>query len=129
KFALSWALLSYVDALGYLRQNLQPTVALREEARQAAETALALQPNLGEAILAKGYYHYACLKDYDTAVHYFEQARQLLPNSSRVPESLANVARRLGQWEQCESYFNEAERLDPRDVNLLTQHALFYIAL
>jgi non-specific serine/threonine protein kinase len=29
-FALSWALLSYVDALGYLTLNLQPTVALRE---------------------------------------------------------------------------------------------------
>ena len=70
---------------------LQPTVALREEARQAAETALTLQPNLGEAVLAKGYYHYACLKDYDTAVRYFEQARQLLPNSSRIPESLAYV--------------------------------------
>ena len=26
-------------------------------------------------------------------------------------------------------YFKEAERLDPRDVNLLTQEALFYIAL
>src|SRR5205823_506653 len=87
KFALSWALLSFVDALGYLTQSLQPTIALREEARQAAETALKLQPNLGEAILAKGYYHYACLKDYDTAVRYFEQARQLLPNSSRIPES------------------------------------------
>jgi hypothetical protein len=47
--------------------NLQPTDALREETRQAAETAVALQPNLGEAVLAKGYYHYACLKDYDTA--------------------------------------------------------------
>src|SRR5437773_1238296 len=53
KFALSWALLSYVDALGYLIRALQPTVALREEARQAAETALTLQPNLGEAVLAK----------------------------------------------------------------------------
>ena len=40
------------------RQSLQPTVALREEARQAAETALTLQPNLGEAVLAKGPYHY-----------------------------------------------------------------------
>ena len=29
--------------------TLQPTIALREEARQAAETALTLQPNLGEA--------------------------------------------------------------------------------
>src|SRR5438094_3785084 len=52
KFALSWALLSYVDAFGYLGTSLQPTVTLREEARQAAETALTLQPNLGEALHA-----------------------------------------------------------------------------
>ncbi|PYJ76370.1 MAG: hypothetical protein DME69_13210 [Verrucomicrobia bacterium] len=93
KFALSWALLSSVDASGYLSTSVQPTVALREEARQAAETALTLQPNLGEALMAKGYYHLGCLKEYDTAVRYFEQARQL------------------------------------RNGNLLTQHALSYIAL
>jgi TolB-like protein len=96
KFALGWALLSYTDARGYRTLNLQPTVALREEARQAAETALTLQPNLGEAVLAKGYYHYSCLKDYETAVPYFEQARPLLPNSSRIPESLAYLERRRG---------------------------------
>jgi TolB-like protein/Tfp pilus assembly protein PilF len=129
KFALSWALLSFVDAVGYITTNLQPTVALREEARQAAETALTLQPSLGEALLAKGYYHYACLKDYETAVRYFEQARQFLPNSSRIPQSLAYVTRRRGQWERSESYFNEAERLDPRNVSLLSQHALSYVAL
>src|SRR5262249_46585835 len=109
KFALAWALLSYVDSRGYITTNLQRTVALREEARQAAETALTLQPNLGEALVAKGHYHYACLKDYDTAVRYFEQARQFLPNSSWVHESLAWVERRRGQWDQSESYFNEAE--------------------
>src|SRR5205809_2610958 len=127
KFALGWALLSYVDAASYRNQALQPTVALREEARQAAETALTLQPNLGEALHAKGYYHYACLKDYDTAVRYFEQARQLLPNSSRILESLAYLERRRGQWDRSESYFNEAERLDPRNLHLLTQHAVTYI--
>jgi TolB-like protein len=129
KFALAWALLSYVDARGYITTALQPTDALREEARHAAKTALTLQPNLGEAILAMGHYHYACLKDYDTAVLYFEQARQFLPNSSQIPESLAYVARRRGQWDQSELYFNEAERLDPRNINLLTQHALSYICL
>jgi TolB-like protein/Flp pilus assembly protein TadD len=127
KFAVSWALLSYVDAVGYRTLTLQPTAALREETRQAAETALTLQPNLGEALMAKGYYHYACLKDYDTAVRYFEQARQFLPNNSQIPESLAYVARRRGQWNQSESYFNEAERLDPRNVLLLTQRAASYI--
>ncbi len=127
KFALAWALLSYVDALGYLTLTLQPTAALREETGQAAKTAIGLQPNLGEAILAKGYYYYACLKDNDAAVRYFEQARQFLPNSSQIPESLAYVARRRGQWEQSENYFNEAERLDPRNASLLTQHAQSYM--
>jgi tetratricopeptide (TPR) repeat protein len=129
KFGLGWALLSFVDAYGYRSTFLQPTVALREEARQAAETALTLQPNLGEALVAKGYYHYFCPRDYDTAVRYFEQARPLLPNSSRIPESLAYVARRRGQWDRSESYFNEAERLDPRNVRLLTEHAGSYMLL
>jgi TolB-like protein/tetratricopeptide (TPR) repeat protein/class 3 adenylate cyclase len=129
KFALCWALLSSVEARGYITQSLQPTAALREEARQAAETALTLQPKLGEAIVAKGSYCYAFLRDYDAAVRYFEQAHQLLPNSSRIPESLAYVGRRRGQWERSESYFNEAERLDPRNVFLLSQHAISYIDL
>jgi len=128
-FALAWALLGYVDAIGYRTGNLQPTVALREEARQAAETALTLQPNLGEAIWAKGFYHYACLKDYDAAARYFEQAHQLIPNNSQVPASLAYLTRRRGQWDRSESYFNEAERLDPRNASLFYQHGLSYIAL
>src|SRR5205823_2792138 len=129
KFALAWAQFSFVDSRAYGTQSLQPTAALREEARQAAETALTLQPNLGEALLAMGSYYYACLKDYDTAVRYFEQARQLLPNSSRIPESLAYIARRRGQWDRSGSYFNDAEQLDPRNVYLITQHAINYICL
>jgi TolB-like protein/Tfp pilus assembly protein PilF len=129
KFALGWALLSWFDAASYRSTNLPPTVALREEARQAAETALTLQPNLGEAVLAKGFYYYACLRDYDTAVPYFDQARQLLPNSSLVLQSLAFLERRRGQWDRSESYFNEAERLDPRNADLLGGHAVNYILL
>src|SRR5437667_1015512 len=128
-FALAWALFSFVNSRAYGTQSLQPTVALREEARQAAETALTLQPNLGEALLATGSYYCACLKHHETAVRYFEQARQLLPNSSRIPESLAYIARRRGKWDRSELYFKEAEKLDPRDVYLLTQHASTYICL
>ena len=129
KFAVAWALLAEVESIGYRNQTLPPTAALLEEAGRAAETALTLKSDLGEAVLAKGFYHYACLEDYDTAVRYCDQARPLLPNSSRIPQLLAYIARRRGQWEQSDSYFNEAERLDPRDENLLTQHALSYAAL
>jgi len=129
KFALSWAMLSIVDSRNYLTQALDPTEVLREEARQAAETALGLQPHLGEAIWAKGFYHYACLKDYDTAMNYLQRARQLLPNNSRIPESMAYVERRRGQWDKSEQYLNEAERLDPRNVVLLAGHATNYMCL
>lgn len=106
---------------------MQPSVSLREEAHQAADTALTLQPDLGEGLLAMGCYYYACLKDYDTAEHYFERARQLLPNSSEVYQLLAYVTRRRGQWDRSEGYFNEAERLDPRNPSLLSEHAFSYI--
>ena len=79
--------------------------------------------------MAKGYYHYACLKDYDTAVRYFEQARPLLPNSSRIPESLAYVARRRGQWDRSEVLLQRSRAARPAQRYLLTQHALSYIVL
>jgi len=129
KFALGWALLSYVDASGYLTQSLQPTAALRDEAREAADKAVTLQPDLGEALLAQGFYYYACLKDYDTASKYLEQSKRLLPHNSRVLQGLAYVERRRGSWAKSEEYFNEAEKLDPRNVNLLSQHARSYVCL
>src|SRR5213593_4369195 len=79
KFALAWALLAYVDARGYHTTNIQPTVALRDEARQAMETALGLDPSLGEAWIAKGYYQYGCVGDFEGARRSYEQARELLP--------------------------------------------------
>jgi tetratricopeptide (TPR) repeat protein len=126
KFALGWSLLSSVDAAGYITDTLPRTTALRDEAGNAAETALGLQPNLGEAVSAKAFYHYVFLKDYDTALRYFEQAARLLPNDSQVPEAMAFVERRRGRWEQSEAYFNRAERLDPRNVRTIGQHAVLY---
>src|SRR5438552_3074545 len=125
-FALGWARLSYVDASGYLTQSLQPSETLSELARQAGDTALRLQRNRGETVLAKGFYHYSCLRDYDTAVQYLEQAYRLLPNNSGIPLSLAYVERRRGNWDKSNAYFNDAEKLDPRNVNLRSQHARSY---
>jgi serine/threonine protein kinase/tetratricopeptide (TPR) repeat protein len=126
KFALGWSLLSSVDSAGYITGTLPRTTALRDEAGIAAETALKLQPNLGEAVSAKAFYHYVFLKDYDTALRYFEQAARLLPGDSRIPEALAFVERRRGRREQSEAYFNRAERLDPRNVRTIGQHAALY---
>ena len=47
----------------------------------------------------------------------------------RILQSLADVERTRGNWDRSDAYFNEAERLDPRNVNLLTQHALSLIVV
>ena len=39
------------------------------------------------------------------------------------------VTRRRGDWDRSEAYFNEAERLDPRNASVLAQHALSYVGL
>jgi tetratricopeptide (TPR) repeat protein len=106
--------------------GLPRTDALREEAREAAETALRLQPNLGEAVLAKGVYYYGCERDYVTAARFYQEAGRLLPNDSRILQVLAYAERRRGRWEQCEIYFNQAERIDPRNESLLYEHGLTY---
>ncbi len=129
KFALAWALLAKVDAVSLFTFNFQPTVELVNETRQASETAFSLDPDLREALLARGYYYFACLKDYKSATAFFERARQFLPNDSKAPEALALVTRRRGLWSQSDSYFDDAERLDPRNPSLLTQHALSFVHL
>jgi len=122
KFALAWAGLARIDSVGY-GETLPPTAASREEARGAAETALALQPDLGEAFLATGQYYYYCLSDSDAAERYLERARQLLPNDAQVTRLLAALARQRGDWKRSEGYFREAKRLDPRNPQLLFSYA------
>ncbi|SRR6266508_1843494 len=42
--------------------------ALRETAKDAVAKVTQLQPNLGEAFLAQGYFHYYCEQNYDGAI-------------------------------------------------------------
>jgi len=60
---------------------------------------------------------------------YLEQAQRVLPQSSRVLQGLAFVERRRGNWDKSEMYFQQAEKVDPRNVNLLSQQARSHICL
>src|SRR5215472_676519 len=66
----------------------QQVPSVKRRGRQPRLRSL-FSPISARPLSAKGHYHYACLKDYDTAVRYYDQARPLLPNSSRIPELLA----------------------------------------
>jgi tetratricopeptide (TPR) repeat protein len=129
KFALAWAWLARENALGYFVGIGDNVPALREAARLAADKAVELQPDLGEAYLAQGFSHYHGDRDYAGAITLFEKAGKLSPNNSQVPLALAYVCRRLGEWERSLDYFRQAIQLNPRDTALLAEQAETFQAL
>ena len=128
EFALAWAQLSLTDSWGYYSGWVDATPALREAARVAADNALRLQPRLGEALLATGCYHAYCLADPGIALTFYDRARPLLPNSSYLPQLLADLHADAGDFDAAGRDYSEALRLDPRNVRLLSRHALLLVS-
>ncbi|MGB6315617.1 MAG: protein kinase, partial [Pseudolabrys sp.] len=120
KFAVAWAWLAHESALGYFNQIGADFQALGEEAKRAADQAIALKPDLAESCLAQGYSYYYGQRDYGSAIAWFEKARNLSPKNSQIPQALALVCRRLGEWQRSLDYFRQATQLDPRDAHLLS---------
>ena len=116
-FALAYARLSYLKSRVYW-YNTDPSPEAIDTARNAADRALALQPELAEAHLAMGYVHYWGRRDYDAALAEFDKARKTLPNSASVLTAIAFVHRRLGKMEETISELKQSAALNPRD-NLL----------
>ena len=118
-FALAYARLSYLKARVYW-YNTDPTPQAIDAARNAADRALALQPELAEAHLSMGYVHYWGRRDYDAALAEFDKARKSLPNSANVLTAIAFVHRRQGKIEQALDELKQSAALSPRD-NLLAR--------
>jgi predicted Zn-dependent protease len=90
------------------------------------ERAQALRPNAPETLLALAYYQNDELREYDHARETFLRVGKLLPGNSEVPASLANIARRKGQWDKVTDYSEQALVLDPRNPDLLLHAAFNY---
>jgi TolB-like protein len=94
-FAGAWARLS--KSLTRLYFNLDdPSPQRLADAKEAADTALRLAPDLPEAHLALGYYYYWGLRDYDRALQEFAIARKGQPSNAELEEAAGFVQRRQG---------------------------------
>jgi len=109
-----------VEASFYF-QDIDIHPARLDAARNAVETAIRLQPDLGESWLASGYYHLYCERNRKLARAAFEKARQRLPNNSDVLFALSIVDRSQGQPDKALALQTEALRLDPRNASLFFQ--------
>jgi serine/threonine-protein kinase len=119
-FALAHARLSQV--LAYIYHDFDPTEETRQRARAAAETALRLQPNLGEGHFAHALCLYYTEKDYEGAVRGFAKAALLLPNRAEVEAWASFVRRRQGRWREALHGFERALERDPRNKAILSAY-------
>jgi TolB-like protein/predicted Zn-dependent protease len=118
-FALAWARMTILRSfLNFNAIDLNTYTA--DSVKQAADRAMALAPDAGESWIAQGSYRYRILRDFNSALAAYEEARKRLPNSALVYEYRGFILRRLGRWQEAETSYKKAIELDPRDVQLLT---------
>jgi tetratricopeptide (TPR) repeat protein len=93
---------------------------LREQARAAAERAVALAPELGETHIALAQIRAFLLLDYAGAAPEFERALALKPGSAQVQSSFAGFSSLLGHHEPAVEAARRAVLLNPLDVGVHT---------
>jgi TolB-like protein/Flp pilus assembly protein TadD len=116
KFALAHARLASTRA--EIFHYYEPLDSWKTRARSSAETALQLQPSLGEAHLAIGQCIYWFDQDYDAALAEFDTALRLAPNNSETGGLIAAIKRRQGKWEEALEGYRNMSRLDPQNPNI-----------
>ena len=126
QFALAHARLS--PTLAYIYRNSAPTEELKTQAHAEADEALRLQPELGEAHLARALCFYRIERDYERALQELQIASRLLPNDSAVETTIGFIRRRQGQWAEAIARLDQALAHDPRNAQIvgeiLTTHRM-----
>lgn len=116
EYAQAWAQLSIAESELYFSEDESP--ARLERARHAAETAVRLQPDLGDAHNALGLFYYFCMQDFDRALLELEEARKRSPNDGNVIFYTALVKRRQGKLDEAIDLQKKATIFDPRNPDM-----------
>jgi TolB-like protein/Tfp pilus assembly protein PilF len=122
QFALAWARLAVARSYLYFT-GMDLETNSGAAVKEAADHAMSLQPELGEAWLAQGVYRYRVLRDFQGALESYKEALRRLPNSAFVLEQMAHLERRLGQFDVAQKHYQAAAQLDPRNVGVLSNVA------
>lgn len=94
-----------------------------------AKQALSLAPDLAEAHVAMGVYHYYGFREYESALSEFQRAIELQPNHALALEFIGYVHRRQARWDETVSDLRGAMEQDPRNSSLSSNLAQTYIIL
>src|SRR5215472_1405057 len=86
------------------------------EAGRLAKQALTLAPDLAEAHVALGLFHYYGHRQYEQALTEFQRALQIQPNNALALSFVAFVHRRQGKWDLTLDELKRSIDLNPRDA-------------
>jgi TolB-like protein len=128
QFALAYCLGSRLNAELYWFGHDRSRARLNN-AKTAADVALRLQPDLGDAHLALAFLHYYGYRDYKRARTEIEIAQQATPNDAEIWDAAGAVDRREGRWDQAIANFEKARYLDPRNFSVISNLAETLIAM
>src|SRR5512132_2922214 len=128
QFALAYSLGSRLNAELYWFGHDRSRARLNN-AKAAADVALRLQPDLGDAHLALAFFHYYGYRDYKRARAEIEIAQQATPNDSEISDAAGAVGRREGRWDEAIANFEKARYLDPRNFSVISNLAETLIAM
>ena len=124
-FYLAYCALARIH-LGISTMGYDHTPARLAKAEAAIARAAQLQPEGGEAHLARAEYLARARDDYDRARAELELARRALPNSPAVYSQTAYIDRRQGRWSEAIRNMERAVELDPRNAAALFEAASTY---
>ena len=85
----------------------------------AASRGLSLAPDLPQAMVAMGYYHYAVERDFEKVLEYGLRAERDGLGDAEVHHLLGAVKRRMDDFDGSIESFGEAARLDPLSGHFL----------
>jgi serine/threonine protein kinase/tetratricopeptide (TPR) repeat protein len=125
RFAIAHASLARTHAKLYWH-HYDRTKTRLAKAKEAAERALSLAPDLAESHLAMGYYYYWGSLDYDRALQEFEIARRGEPSNSDLFQAIGSVERRRGRFASAVANQEAAVELDPKSVEKAEGLAVTY---
>jgi TolB-like protein/Tfp pilus assembly protein PilF len=128
KFTLAYCLLNEIYVLQY-RFGEDHSPQQLAAAKDAAETALRLEPNREEARLALARYYYHGLRDYRRTQQELTRIPSSAPHEVEFFTLASLVERRLGQFGASIRNGEKAVELDPQDVSLAISLAQTYSGL
>jgi len=122
EFALAHTSLSMAHGRMYIN-GLDRSGARLAHAREEAETALRLAPDMPEAHATMGWVHHwsgasGSRSEFRRAVGEFSIALKGLPNDALIWRGIGVAQRRLGDWNEVTAAFERAAQLNPRDADL-----------